>query len=276
MPPATPTATSLTGDDEVPVGVTASITQQRRDQIKRVVSVRLTFDDPAPASITDVRLDAPGFVQQSAVPWQHASVLIQPNVAVALPVQLADPDCSGATPPGTTSATVTVDDAQGRSRSLTITGLADDGLLERIRSHDCAVASLEESAIFTLSTDWVPAMNDGRQVWRGYVDITRGIASGSAIEVTAALGSVLVDITPMAPLPWQVPDQAKSRLPIEARSSGRCDGHSMGESSKPFVFTLWVASEGADVPLVLAVPRTKQAAWWNLLSNACAAARRAE
>lgn len=276
LPSAPPRATSLELDEVQLGAVVASITQQRRDQIKRVVSLRLTFDDPAPVSVTDVHLDSPGFIRQSEVRWEHPSVFIQPNVAVALPVPLAAPICSATTSAGPMSGTVTVSDAQGRSRTLTLTGLADDGLLEHIRTHDCAVASLQDSATFTLGTDWVPAIHDGRQVWRGHVDIARRIASGPVMEVTGALGSVLVDFAPMAPLPWQVPDEARSRLPIEARSSGRCDGHSMGESSKPFVFTLWVAYEDAAVPLTLAVPKADQARWWNLLASACAAARNLE
>lgn len=270
---ATSKDTSLTTVAVVVGGIAASITQQRRDQIKRVVSLRLTFDDPAPVSVTDVRLDAPGFIRQVQVPWEHPSVLIQPNVAVALPVTLAAPDCSDTTTPVTTNGIVTISDAQGRLREITLAELADDGLLERIRTHDCAVESLQESATFTLGSDWVPAINGGRQVWRGYVEITRRMPSASAIEVTGTLGSVLVDFMPLASLPWRVADQANSRLPIEARSSGRCDGHSMGESSKPFAFTLWVRSKGTDVPLVLAVQKVNQGRWWSLLSSACAQAR---
>lgn len=272
----TPRESSSTANDGATGGVVASITQQRRDQIKRVVSLRLTFDEPAPVSVTDVRLDSPGFIRQSEVPWDHAAVLIQPGVAVALPVSLAEPNCSDATSAWTTSATVSVSDAQGRSHLLALTELPDNGLLDRIRSHDCAVASLEERATFTLGTTWVPTVHDGQPVWTGHVEITRPVPSGSAIEVSGTLGSVLVDFTAMAPLPWVVPDRTRSQLPIEARSSGRCDGHSMGESSKPFVFTLWVTSQGTDVPLVLAVPRESQGVWWNLLSDACAAVRTVE
>ncbi len=256
----------------------ATITQQRRDQIKRVVSLRITVggsvtensgDGRDPISITDVRLVAPGFVRQPEMAWNHRPVLIQSNVPVALPITLADPDCTDATPRGPSGAIVTFDDELGQSRSITLAALEDDGLLDRIRLHDCAVASLEGRATFTLGSDWRPAQLEGQRVWLGSVDIARTRPFGSPVEVIGALGSVLVDFTPVAPFPWRVPDERQSRLPIVASSSGRCDGHSMGESSKPFVFTLWVRADGADVPLVLAVPTADLAIWWSLLASAC-------
>ncbi|CAB4877675.1 MAG: hypothetical protein F2793_05225 [Actinobacteria bacterium] len=252
--------------------VDGQVTQQRRDQIKRVVSVRLTFGDPDPIVVTDVRLVSPAFVRQSQVAWHHRPVRVQPGVPVALPIALAAADCTTPASSGPPKAIVTVSDAQGQSRTIELADLSDSGLLGRLRDHDCAVASLEERATLTLGTHWKPAERDGRRVWRGYVDVERTTPYGSPIEVTEALGSVLVDFTPMEPLPWRLPDRVRSRLPIEASSSGRCDGHSMGESSKPFVFTLWVTTDGLDVPLVLAVTKADSAAWWELLASACAAA----
>ena len=233
------------------------------------MSLRLVFGDSAPVAITDVRLNAPGFVRQLNSAWNHRPVLIQPNVPVALPVALADADCNAAGLLGPATALITVTDSQGYPRRIEVADLSDDGLLDRIRNHDCAVAALQERATFTLGSDWRPAELDGRRVWRGSVDIARSRPFGTPIEVTGTLGSVLVDFTPTTPLPWRAPDRQRSRLPIIARSSGRCDGHSMGESSKPFVFTLWVQADGVDVPLVLAVSKADLPRWWDLLANAC-------
>ena len=252
-----------------PDTIIASITQQRRDLIKRVVSLRLIFADSPPVAVTDVRLNAAGFVRQRDIAWNHRPVLLQPNVAVALPIPLARADCGsdGLSQPAT--ALITVTDSQGQSRDIDLTDLPDAGLLDRIRHHDCAEAELQKRATFTLGTDWRPAQQEGRRIWRGSVDIARSRPFGTPIEVTGALGSVLVDFTPVTPLPWRVPEQVQSRLPIVASSSGRCDGHSMGESSRPFVFTAWVRADGVDVPLMLAVPTADLPTWWSLLANAC-------
>jgi hypothetical protein len=48
----------------------------------------------------------------------------------------------------------------------------------------------------------------------------------------------------------------------------------MGESSKPFVFTIWVTTGGTDVALALSVPKEQSPAWWELLTRACATADR--
>ena len=266
-PTATPNAAIAAEPELDPV--IASITQQRRDQIKRVVSLRLVFGDSAPVSVTDVRLEAAGFARQLDAAWNHRPVLIQPHVAVALPITLTSADCNATELPRPASARITITDEQGESSTIELTDLPDAQLLERIRTHDCAVASLQDRAAFTLGADWRPAQQEGRRVWLGFVDIARNPPFGAPIEVNGALGSVLVDFTPVAPLPWRVPDQRHSRLPIVASSSGRCDGHSMGESSKPFVFTLWVRADGADVPLVLAVPTADLPTWWSLLATAC-------
>jgi hypothetical protein len=275
-----PTSTLPSAPPE-PASVTAQVTQQRRDQIKRVVSLRITVGGAFvtggdPMTVTDVRLDAPGFVRQRDVPWDHRPVLTQPHVAVALPVALAEADCASPPPGRPTGAIVTVSDGRGGQRTFELTDLADAGLLERIRAHDCAVASLQQRATFTLGSDWRLGRQGGRRIWRGSVDIARRPPLGQPIEVIGALGSVLVDFTPATPLPYPVPDRARSRLPIVASSSGRCDGHSMGESSKPFVFTLWVRADGVDVPLVLAVPAADLSAWWQRLAEACDEIRQGE
>ena len=270
-PAAAPNSTAAVDTD--PRAVVASITQQRRDQIKRVVSLRLIFGDSPPMAVTDVRLKAAGFVGQQDVAWNHRPVLLQPNVAVALPIPLARAECDTDEPQRPATALVTVTDAQGDPHRIEVTDLPDDGLLDRIRNHDCAVENLQERAAFTLGTDWQPAQRDGRRIWEGFVEITRSRPFGAPIEVIGALGSVLVDFKPKAPLPWRLPDEPRSRLPIVASSSGRCDGHSMGESSKPFVFTLWIRADGVDVPLVLAVPKADLPVWWDLLASACDAIR---
>lgn len=267
---------SVAAADTSPSAISASITQQRRDQIKRVVSLRIAFSDSGPVAVTDVRLNATGFVRQLHSAWNHRPVLLQPNVPVALPIALTGADCRTVERFGPATALITVTDRQGQSRRIEVTDLPDDGLLDRIRHHDCAVAALQERATFTLGADWRPGEQGGRRVWRGSVDIARSRQFGTPIEVIGALGSVLVDFTPARPLPWRVPDQARSRLPIVASSSGRCDGHSMGESSKPFVFTLWVRADGVDVPLVLTVPTADLPAWWDRLSKACAEIRQGD
>lgn len=91
-PTATPNAAIAAEPELDPV--IASITQQRRDQIKRVVSLRLVFGDSAPVSVTDVRLEAAGFARQVDAAWDHRPVLIQPHVAVALPIALTSADCN--------------------------------------------------------------------------------------------------------------------------------------------------------------------------------------
>jgi len=254
--------------------VAAGITQQRRDQIKRVVSLRITASDSAPITVTDARLIAPGFTRQSDVAWNHRPVIVQPDVPVALPISLAPADCEPAAVAGPAHAKVTFVDAQGRLRTVDIADTPDSGLLKRIGDHDCAVALLEERVTLTLGSRWRAVASQGQLTWHGFIEIQRRAPFSPPIEVAEILGSVLVDLEPIAPLPWRIPDRTSSRLHVEARSSGRCDGHSMGESSKPFVFTIWVTTGGTDVALVLSVPKEQSPAWWKLLTKACARADR--
>ena len=64
--------------------------------------------------------------------------------------------------------------------------------------------------------------------------------------------------------------QAAIRLPVEVRSTLRCDGHSLGESKKTYVFDVVVdVGDGEDRPYALTPDAAARALMQTLIEDAC-------
>jgi hypothetical protein len=112
-------------------------------------------------------------------------------------------------------------------------------------------------------------------VLRGTIELVRR-ASTDEILVLDLDGSVLLTLgpTPQASDPMLTVDASErtASLPVEVGSTLRCDGHSLGESKKTYVFAVGLDLGDGRVGLTLQPTDAVARQMFEVLTEACAGA----
>ena len=113
---------------------------------------------------------------------------------------------------------------------------------------------------------------DGAPVLRGTIVLSRG-SSTSAIDVVDLDGSVLLtlDASPPARVPLLTLPAAEqiALLSVDVGSTLRCDGHSLGESKKTYVFDVGLDLGDGRVDLTLQPPDDVKKQMYGVITKAC-------
>ncbi len=227
-PPAEPTPQ--------PPPLEVSLTQGRRTQGTRTIQVKVGNAGTGPVAIERVGLEVPGFEASEPVAKDSR---VQPGVRVDLPVTLGEARCGGETASGAGEPVVSLrvrpDGAQPQDLQVP---LEATWVLDDLLADECARQAVEEAVDLRFGPTWT---REGTTL-HGAIEMHRR-DSDERIALTGLGGSILYNVRPVPegvdPLLVLEPGADRAELPI-ALTVARCDGHSLSESKRSFVFELWV------------------------------------
>jgi hypothetical protein len=256
-------------DTEASPSLTGALQQYREDEVSRTLRVRLTNEGAGAVRVTTLRLIWPGLTGTEAAEVDYE---IAPGATAALEVPYGDAACS---PPARPAEPVLAEVVTAGA-ALTLPLDASDVLLHRLWDDDCARQRVLEAVDVAFGERWTTATSrDGIPVLRGTIELARH-ASTDEIRVLDLDGSVLLALGPTRPAsdPLLTLDAAEraASLPVEVGSTRRCDGHSLGESKKTYVFTVGLDLGDGRVDLTLQPTEAVARQMFAVLTEACAGA----
>ncbi len=248
------------------VSLSGRLQQYREDEVTHKLVVELTNTGDATVRVDMLRVDWPGLDgTEDATP----SYDIPPGVTVGLKVPYGEAVCDTASRPSDpVNAVVTTPDQE-----VVVPLKAEDLLLSKLWELDCKRQAVEARVDLAFGGEWTRETVDGAPVLRGSLLVSRG-EGDSRISVVDLDGSVLLTldaVEPAKPLLVLEPGTSSGSLTVDVGSTGRCDGHSLGESKKTYVFDvgLDLGDGQGRVDLTLQPPDDVKPLMWEMLKDAC-------
>lgn len=248
-PPATspaPSASALSAQAP-PDGLTASLVQYRRDQPRRYVAVKFDNRSGRPLDVTLLTVTLPGFASSGDV---RRTTDLEDGRRVDLPVPLGDVRCDRE-PEGTPVAQVRVG-SNGTSPIRATVPIDDDGLLDRLRGSECAIAQADATVDLSLSSEW-ERHGSGADLTLGGQAAARLTDDRRSVDVSSIGGGVLyavpaAQVTPALPVRL---DASNPRVTIRFELvPARCAGHAIAEARRLSKLIFVTSVDGAEaVPL---------------------------
>ncbi len=258
---------TYSGDKVAPPApnLSGTLAQYREDEVTHSLKIELTNSGATTVRVSSLRVSWRGLSGTDAVQVDYD---VTPGVTVALKVPYGDAVCTSATrPTDAVQAEVVTPDAQ-----ITLPLKASSLLLEKLWDQDCARQRLLDAVDVGFGDTWTPATEGGAPVLRGTLVLTRGSSTGP-IDVVDLDGSVLLTLdatppsaTPLLTLPASAPTAS---LSIDVGSTLRCDGHSLGESKKTYVFDVGLDLGDGRVDLTLQPPDDVRKQMYAVIEKAC-------
>jgi hypothetical protein len=238
-PAATGPATGATTDAATePLQLTTELIRSRRDEANERLRVRLTNHGEQPVEVDEIRLIAPPYSPGPAK--LSGGRQLNPGLTIAYQVVHGEPECVGDDPaPGT----VEVEVRAGDRRATLDPGESVD-LIRRMLTLACARQRVLEVVDVRLDTEWDLADNGNEQT--GNLLIERR-AGGPPITLTGVRGGINYTLELVEPESKPTLDTGERVLTVPVHSLGaRCDGHAMGDNSKPYAFSVWISLDGGS------------------------------
>ncbi len=227
----------------------ASAGQFRFDEGTRDVRTGITNNSPEPITVTTATISWDGF---QWAPTKLSGEPVPPQQTAAFTSRFGRANCT--TEPGEPRLIAVIN---GVRRDLPL-HLDDPGLFTRLRASTCAAQRLAENASVTLSIGTSIVRSQGVPSYAGTVTVRRPQATGEAVTVVDLGGSVLFDVLPRDGRdfrPVRLPPDARSvSIPIRVGPTQRCDAHTRGNASQPFLFSVYSRVEGDPVHRTIRVP----------------------
>jgi hypothetical protein len=274
-PVSTP-GTSGTGATSATDGLTATLAQNREDEVKGVAVVRLTNHGDATVHVSSLSLAWAGLAPAEPTTPDYS---LAPGVPTDLPVALGAATCArtadGAPDPATSpptdppAAAVTVDG----TTTVVVMDVEDSrALAARLFARSCQQQAVASAVDVQFGPTWHPTTVDGTPAQAGSIVVRRRVSTAT-ITITALEGSVLLDFAPTSPrvLPkWLAPSTKAAVIPVTLRTSGRCDGHALGESKKTYVLTALVdIGDGTARPVTVLPAEADRPVIWRTILDGC-------
>ena len=149
------------------------------------------------------------------------------------------------------------------------------GLFERLRTSVCAEQRLEDAASLTMSIGRVLRSDAGVPFYSGTVDLRRQQVPGEPVTVVDLGGSILFSVLPadgrrLRPVSLSSGSTTLS-IPIRIVPSRRCEAHTRGNTSQPFLFSVFTRTGDGAVHRTITPPdQATQLRLWALLDRYCA------
>lgn len=243
--PATePVATQSTNPAEVaePLNLATELIRSRRDEANERLRVRVTNLGEQPIPIDGVQLVAPPFSPEPA--QISGGRQLNPGQTLAYRVVHGDPECVGEDPaPGTVEVEVTSGDQQ-----VTLDPGASVDLIRRILTLACARERILEVVDIRLDTEWDVHSNGNEQVGTLLIERRDG---GPPLTLIGVRGGINYTLDMLEPGTQPTLEEGEHALAVPVHSRGaRCDGHAMGDNSKPYTFSVWLSLDGGPETLI--------------------------
>jgi hypothetical protein len=247
---------------EEPPSWRATFEQDRPDYASRDAHVKLTNIGRAETTVEAVRVRWSGY---RAGPWLPADMTYAPGHVHRLDVRLPVPRCDRR-PAGPPGAQIRVTD--GRTFSVPFDAAGTERL-RQIWAQACREVRLRAAVRVGLE-DWRPVHRDGLVVMRADLVARRG-GSAAEVRLVATRGSVLLDLRPLGSRRVLLPRGSRTgRIPVEVTSAGRCDPHSVGQSTQTFTLKVWVSLDGGpEQPLVTIPDARTRARLQDVIATGC-------
>lgn len=258
------------GVHEVPGPMSVRIEQYREDEVAGVMQVGVTNHGDGLVAIESVRIDWSGLAEPVAADLDYR---LPAEASVDLPVPVGLAQCpspyTGDPRSPQEPAQVTVGLAGGATVQ---TAVVDSSALARIYQAECRRRYLSDQVNLSFGDAWTLAGDASQTRAVGTMRLRRGDAAGP-VAVTGVDGSVLLDLAVTGqPLPVVLADQlAEVVVPVEVRSTLRCDGHALGESKQTFAFDVMVdlGQDGQALPFALTPDHDGRARMQEVIDAAC-------
>ncbi len=246
--------------------------QYREDEVNGVLQVALTNSGPSPVVIERVELDWPGFAEPPAA---DPAYRLDPGLTADLPRVLGGRGLLGLRrPAGAGPDDPAVARVRGRRRRGDRVPLPASAALERIFTTDCRRQHTAAQVGLAFGPEWVrtgAGLRLGAHGQPGRYPPRRGRRGRRGLRRRQRAALRLPSPARPGPGGARCPTaQAAARLPVEVRSTLRCDGHSLGESKKTYVFDVVVdIGDGEDRPYALTPDAAARALMQTLIKDAC-------
>jgi hypothetical protein len=254
------TVSSSSRDDAPPW--TATFEQDRPDHASRNADVKLTNTGRTEVTVDRVRLRWSGY---RPVPWQPADMTYAPGHVHRLDVRLPEPRCVEQ-PAGIPAAQVRT--VVGSTYTVAFDA-AGSARLRQLWQQDCREVRLLEAVRMRLE-DWRRVRRGGVPALRGDLVAQRG-SSSAQVRLVETRGSVLLDLQPLGSRRVLLPRGDRTgRVPVLVTSAGRCDPHSLGQSTQTFTLTMWLSLDGGPEQAWVTIPDVRtRARMQDVITDGC-------
>ena len=245
----------------------ATAGQFRFDEGTRNMPTGITNDSSKPITVTSARISWDGF-RWTTEKLPDDPVL--PSQTAAFVSHFGRASCT-AKKPAAPRLRATVN---GVRRDLPL-HVDEPGLFERLRASVCAEQRLEDAAALKMAIGTKLLEDDGVPFYPGTVTLRRSEVPGEPVTVVDLGGSILFSVLPEQGRrlrPVRLASDARSlTVPIRIVPSRRCEAHTRGNTSQPFLFSVFTRTGGAPVHRTITVPdKATQLRLWALLDRYCA------
>ncbi len=242
--------------------IVGSFIQYRIDEGSLHAAIRVTNKTSKPIDVTRVALRWSGVAARPPTPVDNE---VTPGATVDYFFNLGTPRCHrGQEPP---RAQVTADG----STVVVPVDRVGTGLLRDLWRRACATAAVTAAADIRFSPGWRPAGSKVEDGLRGTLVIVRR-EPAVTVRVTSLAGSVLLDLSPLrrtTPIAVLAPGQSRQVVPVVVGSNGRCDDHSLSQSSQTFLLRVGVSVGATTTQLVVSPDLAAQARIKRQIVTAC-------
>lgn len=242
QPAAAPTTAQSTNSITEPPNLSAELVRSRRDEANERLRIELTNRGDQPVPIDGVRLVAEPYTPE---PGEiSGGRQLDPGRTIAYRVVHGDPDCVGDDPkPGAVQVHVTSGEEQ-----MTLDPGESADLIARMLSVDCARQRILEVVSIRFDTEWDLHSNGNEQVGTLLIERHDG---GPSVTLNGVRNSINYTLEMLDPDSEPTLEEGEKTLAVPVRSRGaRCDGHAMGDNSKPFGFSALLSLDGGPETLV--------------------------
>lgn len=242
QPAAAPTTAQSTNSITQPPDLSAELVRSRRDEANERLRVELTNRGDQPVPIDGVRLVAEPYTPE---PGEiSGGRQLDPGRTIAYRVVHGDPDCVGDDPkPGPVQVHVTSGEEQ-----ITLDPGESADLIARMLSVDCARQRILDVVSIRFDTEWDLHSNGNEQVGTLLIERHDG---GPSVTLNGVRNSINYTLEMLDPDSEPTLEEGEKTLAVPVRSRGaRCDGHAMGDNSKPFGFSALLSLDGGPETLV--------------------------
>jgi hypothetical protein len=243
-PAAAPSAIQPTNPAEVaePLNLSAELVRSRRDEANERLRIEVTNRGDQPVAIDGVRLVAEPYTPG---PGEiSGGRQLNPDQTIAYRVVHGDPECPGDDPKlGPVQVHVTSGDQQ-----VTLDPGDSADLIGRLLSVDCARQRILDVVTIRFDTEWDVDSNGNEQVGTLLIERRDG---GPRVTLTGVRNSINYTLEMLDHDSEPTLEAGEKTLAVPVRSRGaRCDGHAMGDNSKPFGFSALLSLDGGPETLV--------------------------
>ena len=244
----------------------ASAGQFRFDEGTRNVRTGITNNSSKPITVTTARIRWDGF---HWAPAKLPKAPVLPNQTAAFMSHFGRANCARK-PSGTRLLAV----VNGVRRDLPL-HLDQPGLIARLWTSVCAEQRLTDAASMTLSIGRSVLHDRGVPFYAGTVNVRRHQMPGEPVTVVDLGGSILFNVLPregrrLRPVRL-LPGARTLTIPIRVGPTQECSAHSRGNTSQPFLFSVYTRTGGDPVHRTINVPdKETQLRLLGLLDRHCA------